>query len=154
MPVIALRPVRLETLRHLLDLVGLLHDHAVVARQREILFAEVERRDERRLPVHHDRFLVGHVKFWARPLDVHSRVFEELKCCIVRAVAAGTFRVEHNPDRDAGVLAFDHRLHQLRLAERELLDEKARVGEPDEIEDRSNPVVRLHDQMWNRNKHA
>ena len=64
-------PVVLKAIDHLLHRWSRIGDDAVITGLGEVLIREVERGNERRAVIHHDRFLVGHRERFTRPGHSH-----------------------------------------------------------------------------------
>ncbi len=119
---IAMLPVGVEYFDDLRDVVGVVGDDAVVTGKREVLFHEVEGRDERGFLVDHNRLLVRHVELGIGPLDRDAGALElliRLVICPITPVPSG---IELHPHVDAGFLPVDDGRDQTRFGKRELLD--------------------------------
>ena len=114
-------PVRVEHISDLADVFGVVGDDPVVPGQGEVLDHQVVGGDHRGIVVHHNRLLVCHIEFGARPLDVDSGGPELLVGLVVGPVPAGALGVEHDSHIHTGLVPSDGCVDQAGLGERELL---------------------------------
>ena len=84
----AAAPVVLKAINHLLHRWSRIGDHAVITGLGEVLIREVERGNERRAVIHHDRFLVGHRERFTRPGHSHAPRLQRGMSLIIPAIPA------------------------------------------------------------------
>ena len=139
-------PVRLEALDDPGDVMATRRHHRVVTRLGQIPRDPVERLDERRLIVHHHRFLVGEIERRIGVLHVDVHMFERLAGGVIVVLTAAPGRIEHHADLDPASLRRDDGLEQPWIGEDEHLDAERPRGAFDSRQDRLGGIVRQHNQ--------
>ena len=139
-------PVGLEAFDDLSHLVAAGRDDGVVTRLGHVLRRPVERRDERRVIVHHHRFLVRQIEGRIGVVHVDARSLQRLARGLVVLLATAAGRVEHHADLHAAPLRRQDRLEQRRVREDEHLDAQRPRRAMYRREDRRDGVIREDDQ--------
>jgi hypothetical protein len=140
-------PVAIEASLHLFDLGRIAGHHPVVAGGLEVLFYQVERRQESALAVHDDGLLVRDQEVGVAPLDLDAGRFHRLEERIVQPFARHLRAVQHDAHPDALLMKGYDRIQEERMRESVLLQRNRFSGGLKKMHDRFLAVIRLDDQL-------